>query len=90
LENFSREELIKLVRKQMGMTLEAQKQLEAAKKETDEKSAKAKHQQELANREIASKMEEFKRALLASQHKVGLSREMAELNAKYQKLVEVC
>jgi hypothetical protein len=35
-------------------------------------------------------MEEFKRALLASQHKVEeLTGEMAKLDAEYQKLLEV-
>jgi hypothetical protein len=36
LESLSREELIQLVRKQMGIAMEAQKQMEAAKKETEE------------------------------------------------------
>jgi hypothetical protein len=36
LESLSREELIKMVRKQMATTMEAQKQLEAAKKEIEE------------------------------------------------------
>jgi hypothetical protein len=69
LESFSPEELIKLVRKQMGMLNqndETIKQLEAAKKEAGEK-------------------------LLASRHKVEeITEEMAKLNEKYQKLLEVC
>jgi hypothetical protein len=90
LESLSREELIKLIQTQMGMTMEAQKQLEAAKKEAEE-SANAKQQQHVANREIASKMEEFKRALLASQHKAQeLTGELAKLNAEYQTLFKVC
>jgi flagellar motility protein MotE (MotC chaperone) len=74
----------------MGMTMEAQKQMEAAKKETEER-ANAKQQQQEANKEIASKMEEFKRVLLASQHKLKeLTSEMDKMNAQYQKLLEVC
>jgi DNA-binding transcriptional regulator YhcF (GntR family) len=42
LESFSREELIELVRKQMGMTIEARKQLEASQKETKESQHKVK------------------------------------------------
>jgi hypothetical protein len=36
LESLSREEFIKLVRKQMATTMEAKKQMETAKKEAEE------------------------------------------------------
>jgi uncharacterized membrane protein len=55
--------------------------LEAVKKEA-EGSAKAKQQA----KEITTKMEELRSALLASQHKVeGLTAEMASLHVEYQK-----
>jgi hypothetical protein len=41
LESLSREELIKLVRKQMTTTMEAQKQIETAKKEAEESAKQA-------------------------------------------------
>jgi chromosome segregation ATPase len=75
----------------MAATMEAQKQMEAAKKEADEKSDNAKQRHQEANTEIVSKMEEFKRAILAGQQKAQeLTAEMAKLNEEYQTLLEVC
>jgi hypothetical protein len=81
LESLTREELIQLVQKQLANQNEAHnKQLEAVKKKAEE-CAKEKAM------EMTTKMEELKRALLASQQKVeGLTAKTAnQLNVEHQK-----
>jgi Spy/CpxP family protein refolding chaperone len=62
LESRTREELIQLVKKELFDKNEAHKQLEAVKKEAEESAIEQ-------AKEMTTKVEEFKRALLASQHK---------------------
>jgi hypothetical protein len=74
LESLTQEELIQLVQKQ-------HEQLEAVKKAAEEENANAKQQA----KEIAAKMEELNKALLASQQKVEeLTEEMANQNVEHQ------
>jgi metal-responsive CopG/Arc/MetJ family transcriptional regulator len=78
LESLSREDLIKLVRKQM----------EAAKKKTEKM---AKQQQDAKEMATNTKVEQLEKALLATQHKVEeLTTEMANLHVEYRKQIEVC
>jgi acyl-CoA reductase-like NAD-dependent aldehyde dehydrogenase len=85
LESLTPEDLIKLVQKQLANQNEAHthKQLEAVKKEVEEN---AKQQA----KEMTTKMEELKRALLASQQQVEeLTAEMANQNVEHQKHLDI-
>jgi fructose-1,6-bisphosphatase len=84
LESLTREELIKLVQKQLANQNEAHnKQLELVKKEAEEESSNAKEQA----KEMTTKVVELNKALLVIQQKVEeLTAEMAnQLNVEHRK-----
>jgi hypothetical protein len=83
LESLTREELIQLVQKQLANQNEAHnKQLEAVKKEADENANEQ-------AKEMTTKMDKLKTALLATQQKVEqLTTENVILNVERQKQLD--